>query len=97
MGDSRALATESHIWLCEKSWCFISWTKSAKHLGSIEGVPAELGGFSLMLRGFADWGHAGAWQGQHRGAPAVLSAFQGDRCHLLLSGAPQAWHLGKAD
>lgn len=37
-----------------------------------------------MLRGFADWGHAGAWQGQDQGASAVLlSAQRGDCCHLL--------------
>lgn len=60
LGENRALGTGSQVWLCEKSWCFISWTKSAKHLGSIGTVPAEMGGFSHMLWGFADWGHAGA-------------------------------------
>lgn len=60
LGDSRVLGTGSHTWLCEKLWSFVSWTKSAKHLGSIGAVPAEMGGFRHMLRGFADWGHAGA-------------------------------------
>lgn len=60
LGDSRVLGTGSHTWLCENLWCFVSWTKSAKHLGSIGAVPAEMGGFRHMLRGFADWGHAGA-------------------------------------
>ena len=60
LGDSGVLATVSHFWLCKMSWCFISWTKSATHLGSVEAVPAELGGFSHVLRSFADQGHAGA-------------------------------------
>lgn len=60
LGDSRVLVTVSHIWLCKKSWCFVFWTKSAKHLGSVEAVPAELGGFSHVLGSFADLGHAGA-------------------------------------
>lgn len=60
LGDSRVLGTGSHTWFCENLWCFVSWTKSAKHLGSIGAVPAEMGGFRHMLRGFADWGHAGA-------------------------------------
>lgn len=28
LGDSRVLGTVGHIWLCKKSRCFVSWTKS---------------------------------------------------------------------
>lgn len=57
LGDSRVLGTVSHILLCKKSQCFVYWTKSAKSLGSIEAVPAEMGGFSRVLE--AEREHAG--------------------------------------
>lgn len=42
----------------------------SKALGQHSDSPCR--GFSHMLRGFADWGQAGAWQGQDQGASAVL-------------------------
>lgn len=59
VGDSRVLGTVSHIWLCEKPQCFVSWTESSKHLGSVEVIPVETGGFSHVLRGFTDQGCSG--------------------------------------
>lgn len=50
LGDSSVLVTVDHTWLCRKFWCLISWTTSAKALGSVEAVPAEVGGFSHVLR-----------------------------------------------